>query len=398
MDSTVVDEERRATRPRLLIVTPDFPPASGGIQVVAHRLAAQMSAFETLVVAPDADGASAYDADSGVRVRRLDPGSHGPRAARAAALNAGALLVGARFRPAITLSAHILASPAASAIRRLLGARTVQYFHAEEIGAKPRLASFAAREADLSIAVSSYTAGLLAAAGAPAGRIRVLANGADVPVEATPLPVERPTVVTVARIEERYKGHDVMVRALPLVLAKVPDAQWVVVGEGSLRPAIEALASTYRVTDAIRFLGAVPDHERDEWLRRAHVFAMPSRLPAGGLAGEGFGIVYLEAGAFGKPVVAGNVGGSVDAVVDSETGLLVDPLDPVAVAEAIVALLSDSALARRLGAAGRRRAEEHAWPLVAERAQRLLLELLPAATGRVSDGSRATDGSKDAPA
>ena len=103
----------------------------------------------------------------------------------------------------------------------------------------------------------------------------------------------------------------------------------------------------------MRFLGAVSDAERDTWLRRADLLAMPSRLPGAGRAGEGFGIVYLEAGAYGKPVVAGNVGGALDAVRDGETGLLVDPADAHAVAEAIARLLLDPDLARRLGAGGR---------------------------------------------
>jgi phosphatidyl-myo-inositol dimannoside synthase len=395
MGSTVVDERRRATRPRLLILTPDFPPAVGGIQLVAHRLAANMSAFETLVLAPDAAGAREHDVDCGVRVKRVGVRG-GARGVRAASLNAGALLVASRFRPALTLSAHILLSPAAAAIGRLLGSRTAQYFHAEEIGAKPQLATFAARETDLAIAVSSYTAGQLAAAGAKPRRLEVVANGVDVPAQPSPQQAERPTILTVARIEERYKGHDVIVRALPLVLAKVPDALWVVIGDGSLRPGIEALARSYRVSGATRFLGALSDRERDEWLRRADLLAMPSRHPAGGLAGEGFGIVYLEAGAYGKPVVAGNVGGAVDAVIDLETGLLVDPLDPVALAEAIVRLLRDRELARQLGAAGRRRAEDHAWPLVAARVQRLLLELLGADAGHDGRaGAHAGDESMD---
>src|SRR5207247_11080318 len=100
MGSTVVDERRRATRPRLLILTPDFPPAAGGIQVVAHRLAANMSAFETLVLAPDAPGAREHDAECGVRVKRVGVRG-GSRGVRAASLNAGALLVASRFRPAL---------------------------------------------------------------------------------------------------------------------------------------------------------------------------------------------------------------------------------------------------------------------------------------------------------
>lgn len=362
-------------RPRVLLVTPDFPPAPGGIQVVAHRLAAAMTQLDTQVVAPGAPGAAQFDATSGLAVHRVHGGTR-LRGGENALLNTAALAHALRFRPHLTLSMHIVASPAAAAIRRATGARTAQYFHAEEIGAKPRLAAFAARQADVSIAVSAYTAGLVAATAAPGDRVRVIANGTDIPGDAAALPSQRPTIVTIARIEERYKGHDTMVRALALVLAKVPDALWVVIGDGSLRPAIEELARAYGVTESVRFLGAVSDEQRDAWLARATLLAMPSRLPAGDFAGEGFGIVYLEAAAYGKPVVAGNVGGAVDAVRDGETGLLVDPLDPVAVAEAIVQLLDDGDLARRLGAAGRTRAAQFAWPHVAARVQALLLDQL----------------------
>jgi glycosyltransferase involved in cell wall biosynthesis len=101
---------------------------------------------------------------------------------------------------------------------------------------------------------------------------------------------------------------------------------------------------------------------------------MPSRLPPDG-GGEGFGIVYLEAGLHALPVVAGNVAGALDAVVDGETGLLVDPTDHVAVADAISSLILDPELAERLGRAGERRAREHSWPVIARRVEDLLLEV-----------------------
>jgi phosphatidyl-myo-inositol dimannoside synthase len=372
MASMARSSPRRDRRPRLLIVTPDFPPAPGGIQVVAHRIAGGVRAMDVEVVAPQAAGAERIDTQVGVTVRRVRGGAH-LRGGRNALLNAAALAHAVRFAPDVTLSAHIVASPASAAIRRTLGARTVQYFHAEEIGAKPRLAAFAAAQADASIAVSAYTAELIAATGASTQSVTVIANGTDLPDDAPRSASERPTILTIARIEERYKGHDTMVRALALVLAKVPDAQWVVIGDGSLRPGLEQLARSYGLADSIRFLGAVSDQQRDVWLSRAQLLAMPSRLPAGGFAGEGFGIVYLEAAAHGKPVVAGNVGGAPDAVVDGETGLLVDPQSPPDVAEAIVRLLSDQELAQRLGAAGRRRAEQLSWPRVVERVERLLL-------------------------
>jgi phosphatidylinositol alpha-1,6-mannosyltransferase len=362
-----------ADRPRLLIITPDFPPAPGGIQVMAHRLAAGMSRFETKVVALDCDGAARFDGEGRLSVRRV-AANGAPRAARNALLNAVALREALRRPPDVTLSLHIVGSLGAAVVRRLLGAPTVQYFHAKEISARPKLSAFAAEHADVVIAVSAYCAELIAATGAAPEDMRRIPPGVDIPADPTSERAERPTIITIARLEDRYKGHDVMVQALALVRAKVPDVQWVLVGDGSLRAELEQQVRQQGISDSVSFLGAVSDEERDRWLRRADLLAMPSRLPGGGLAGDGFGIVFLEAAAYGKPVVAGNVGGALDSVSDGENGLLVDPRDPGAVADAIGRLLLDRELAARLGSAGAARARSFAWPVIAERVEEVLLE------------------------
>jgi phosphatidylinositol alpha-1,6-mannosyltransferase len=332
-----------------------------------------MSEFETRVVTLDSDGARQFDATSGLRVRRV--AAHARLgAARNLSLNATGLLEAISFRPELTLSAHIVTSPAAAVVRRALGAQTVQYFYAKEIADKPRLAAFAARHANAAISISAYTTDLLVAAGAPTGHLHLIPPGVDLPSDPRPQPAARPTILTIARLADRYKGHDVLVRALELVRDRVPGVEWVVIGDGPLRAELEALADSHGVAGSVTFLGAVSDEERNSWLRRAHVLAMPSRLPGAGRAGEGFGIVYLEAGAYGKPVVAGNVAGAVDAVLDGESGLLVDPTDPAAVARAITRLLVDEELAGRLGAGGASRARSLAWPAIAERVQALLLD------------------------
>jgi phosphatidylinositol alpha-1,6-mannosyltransferase len=189
-----------------------------------------------------------------------------------------------------------------------------------------------------------------------------------------------PTLITVARLGERYKGFDVVARAMPLIRTRVPDARWVLVGDGPLRPYVEALVEAQSLDGAVEFVGEVSDAERDAWLDRAHLFVMPSRVPASGSGGEGFGIVYLEAAAHALPVVAGDAGGAPDAVVHGETGLLVDPGDHVAVADAVSELLLDRDRAEAFGRAGARRAREFAWPRVARRVEDLLLEL-PAGLG-----------------
>jgi phosphatidylinositol alpha-1,6-mannosyltransferase len=362
-------------RPRLLILTPDYPPSPGGIQLMAERLASGIAGFDSHVLTLNAPGAASFDEESVASVRRVGA-TRLPRSARIVELNAEAIGRAVTFRPDLTLSMHIVTSPAAAAIRTQLGARMVQYFHAEEIGARPKLAAFAASRADLVIAVSRYTTSLVEGTGAKPRSLRVIPPGVDVPADPAPLTAEAPTVLTVARMEERYKGHDIMCRSLPLLLAKVPDARWVVIGEGRLRSGIEALLRSYAVSQAASFLGAVDDQERDLWLRRAHVLAMPSRLPAEGFPGEGFGIAYVEAGAFGKPVVAGRAGGALESVIDGETGLLVNPNDPLDVAEAITRLLDDPALAARLGAGGRAHAETLSWPTIIARVEEVLLEQL----------------------
>jgi phosphatidylinositol alpha-1,6-mannosyltransferase len=186
-----------------------------------------------------------------------------------------------------------------------------------------------------------------------------------------------PIIVTVSRLAELYKGHDVMMRAMPLVRARVAQARWIVIGDGPLRPFLAGLASAWGLGAAVEFTGRLPEGERDAWLNRAAVFAMPSRLPVGG-GGEGFGIASLEAAARGVPAVAGSVGGAPDAVVDQQTGLLVDPVDHLEVADAVVRLLTDAQLARRMRREALVHAAHHRWETVGSRVKQLLSQLLEA--------------------
>jgi phosphatidylinositol alpha-1,6-mannosyltransferase len=387
---------RAVGRPRVLLLTPDYPPARGGIQTLLARLVEHASGLDFTVLTLAQHDAGAYDRAQRVEVRRV--GVPGPRAASIATL--GACGVGRAWvrRPDLVVSGHIVTAPAAVAIRRLLGVPFIQYLYAMELAARPSLTRFATRRARATVALGGYARSLAIDAGAPAERIHVIAPGVDLPalgadlgadlpplgVDLSPVgaglprpvarePAARPTILTIARLRERYKGHDVLIRALPLIRALVPDVEWVVIGDGRLRPVLEELVRSVGVERNVRFLGAVDDRERDAWLARAHVFALPSRLPGEGRAGEGFGIVFLEAAASGLPVVAGGVGGALDAVRDGETGRLVDPTDPHAVAGAITELLLDPARASGWGRQGAQWAQRFAWPVVARRFEELAL-------------------------
>jgi phosphatidyl-myo-inositol dimannoside synthase len=353
---------------RVLLVTTDFPPDRGGIQQVAAQLARHLEA-DTRVV-------TLRNGWNGVRTpgvhRAWSPTRSGPPAV--AALNAAAVCNGLAAPPDVILSLHLFAAPAALALSRMLRRPWVQWVHAKEVPAKPALGRLALRRASVIVAVSDYSRSLALDAGADRRRVRIVSPGVDLTQRAPSAPrSERPTVLTVSRLADRYKGHDTLARAMPLVTARVPDAQWVVIGDGPLRAPIEALA---RSTGAqARFVGSVSDEERNQWLDRAHVFSMPSRLPGGRFAGEGFGIVFLEAGLHELPVVAGNVSGARDAVINGKTGLLVDPTDHVAIAGALTDLLTNRELAMRLGRAGAAHARDHGWPAVAARVREVLDEV-----------------------
>ena len=358
-------------RRRVLLVSPDYPPAKGGIQVLMERLASGLSGFEVSVLAFGQPGAAAFDAGSPVEVRRVASASASGWLS-VPALNAALFREALRRRPDLILSGHIVASPGALLARRALGVPLVQYVHADEFRVWGRMSGRAVSNAAATVAVSRYTAGLAREAGAPPDRVHVIPPGVEIPKGGAPDRDGPPTLLTVATLLSERKGHDVIARALPLIRERVPGARWVVVGDGPLRASLEGAVAAAGASDATTFTGRLGDAERDAWFDRAQVFCMPSRVPPEGTGGEGFGIVFLEAGAHWMPVIGGDAAGVRDAVLDGETGLLVDPEDHRAVAAAASELLADPAGARRMGIAGRAHAEAHAWPKIVTRLEDVL--------------------------
>jgi phosphatidylinositol alpha-1,6-mannosyltransferase len=170
-----------------------------------------------------------------------------------------------------------------------------------------------------------------------------------------------PVVLTVSRLArtDRFKGHFDIARCFGRVLERRPDARWVVVGDGDDLPALQAECRRLGIEHAVTFTGRVSDTELIALYRTAAVFALPSFADADAdpPVGEGFGLVYLEAGAFGLPIVAATPGGgSAEFVIDGETGLTVKPHAEPELADAIVRLLEEADLRTRLGLQARSRA------------------------------------------
>ena len=253
---------------------------------------------------------------------------------------------------------------AALATRALAGRpRLVRTVHnTDDFYTRPRyrgLARAASRTMDRIIAISDAVAGFLrrdaGLAGSPIERIYygldVAPYRPDVPPPSRRGPDARPTLGVLARLAPQ-KGHRVLFDAMPSIVAEVPSVQARIVGHEELSTVDElrAYAATRGISEHVSFEGFRADVPG--LLANLDVFVLPSLW-------EGFGLVLLEAMAAGRPVVASAVGPVPEIVVEGETGLLVPPGDPDALARAITRVLRDPDLAARLGRAGRARVEAH---------------------------------------
>ena len=205
--------------------------------------------------------------------------------------------------------------------------------------------------------------------------VSVLYPGADLEVFRPDLPTadlrerhgvgDRPLIVCVSRLVAR-KGQDVLIRAMPKIRRRVPEAVLLIVGGGPYLSTLERLAAGRRAGPSCSRPGlrGGPAPVLRGRRRVRDAVPQPARRPRG----RGLGNVFIEAAACGRPVVVGDSGGAREALVDGETGLLVDGTDVDRVAGAVGDLLADPSRAAAMGAAGRARVErDHAWPRIAER-------------------------------
>ena len=346
---------------RVLVVTNDFPPRQGGIETFVRSLCDQLDPSEVVVFTASMPGATTYDEDLPFPVVRdrasmLVPT---PRATRHAVR-----VLREQRCDRVLFGAAAPLGLMAPALRAAGARRVVAMTHGHETwwasvpGTRAALRRIGAG-ADVVTYVSSWCGERIGSV-LPAGvEMRRLAPGVDVsrfhPGVGSGLRTslrldDAPVVTCVSRLVAR-KGQDTLIRAWPRVLDAVPEAVLVLVGGGPDRARLESLAGP--LGESVRFTGSVPWASIPPYAGLGDVFALPCRTRRFGLEPEALGIALLEAAACGLPVVAGDSGGVADAVRHGETGYLVDPYNPVAVAVRIVELLRDVDLRKRLGAAGR---------------------------------------------
>ncbi|MCB9138668.1 MAG: glycosyltransferase family 4 protein [Caldilineaceae bacterium] len=369
----------------ILIMARDYKPLTGGIAEYTHRLTLELhrSGDRVRVLSQTRPDAEEFDAAVPFPVVRANFSRYGEWGPIALIPRENALMRAYLQSPPDVVICNSLGREA-QACRRFCrfhfipfvlftyGREITRLQHFIQAHERPRythVMGYILRHADAVVTISRYTRDCLLELHVDPGRIALVPPGID-PDDRTPpagltrfaLPADpaAPVLLTVARLVER-KGVDTVLAALPDIVRHAPDLVYVIAGEGPAAEELAAQAQVLGIERHVLFTGRVSEGEKSALLDRANIFIMPNRRLADGDV-EGFGIVFLEAGLHGKPVIGGASGGAVDAIDHGVTGLLVQPDAPDALRDAVITLLDAPDLAARMGAAGARRArEEFAW-------------------------------------
>ncbi|AKG23968.1 glycosyltransferase [Calothrix sp. 336/3] len=250
-------------------------------------------------------------------------------------------------RPSLIISSHLNFTVVAYLLKRITGIPYWAVAHGVDAWniTNPALKT-ALYNADNILAVSRYTRDrLLQEQDIDPGKVSILPNTFDsgrFQIAVKPkyllqrygLKSNQPVILTIARLasSDGYKGYDQVIQALLEIRRQIPDVHYILAGKGDDQSRIEQIISDLNLQDNVTLPGFVPDDELCDHYNLCDVFAMPSR-------GEGFGIVYLEALACGKPTLGGNQDGAIDALCFGELGALVDPLDVDAIAKTLMQIL-----------------------------------------------------------
>ena len=371
---------------RLLVLTELFLPTKGGTAVWAAEVYKRLGGKEIHIVTADVPGALEVDASHPNTIHRLNlkrlpwlkPESLGMYLKLFG--KSLALALTHRF-DAIHAFRALPEGLVAWVVARLTFRPLIIYAHGEELttwgnGGKFKAMRFALRHANCVVANSEHTRDTLLGMGISTQRIAIIHPGVDVTVfhpgldasglrESLDIGPEEKLIFSVGRLSRR-KGFDQVIRAVAKLRANGILVHYVIAGIGEDEDYLDGLIQEYGLQNVTHRLGAVAAEDLPRWMNTCDVFAMPNREINGD--NEGFGMVFIEAAACARPVMAGRAGGAGAAVVDGVTGMRVNGDDVDALVSALQRLLADEALSRELGEAGLKRAQaEFSWEKVAEK-------------------------------
>lgn len=354
---------------RTLVITNDFPPRPGGIQTFGYEIVRRFDPESVTVLTSDWEGAAEFDAAQDFKIVRANTQTLLPTKST---LNLARELVVSQNITRVLFGAAAPLGLLASPLRKLGVENIVGMTQGHETGwamtpgTRQALRKIG-NDTDFLTYISEYTHQKIAKALSPkaAKRMRRIVPGVDVAefspdnkaagneLRASLGWMDRPVVVCVSRLMAR-KGQDELIKALPEIQQTASEASLIVVGEGPYRKDLESLVSKLNLTNYVHFTGKVGQAELSNWYAAGDIFAMPCRTRMGGWDVEGLGIVFLEGSATGVPVIVGDSGGAVDAVIDNETGYLVDGRNTSEIAARIAFLFSNPEVAQKMGNAGRK--------------------------------------------
>lgn len=358
---------------RILVLALDFPPVPGGISRYLGEIAKHMPPEILRVIGLPTPGYRDFDAQKNYSVQRLGLPSQWSPFRRSlkyiAPLYLWRLIRERKVRTVLCGQAHYSLMLPAWTYERMTGVPYVVFAYGfdllhPQIRIYRRPFNSMLKSATTVITISRPVEKIAVGLGVRTDKIQLVRPNIDPATLASSITSETilhkhalhgsKCILTVGRLVER-KGHDTVIRALPKIRDAVPDIHYLIAGTGPNERTLKTLAEDLGLSKNVTFAGYVSENELAAYYQACDVFVMISReLPDKGDI-EGFGIVYLEANLFGKPVVAGRSGGVTDAVIHERTGLLVDPYEPEEVANAVVRLLINPGLASELGGTGRKR-------------------------------------------
>jgi phosphatidyl-myo-inositol dimannoside synthase len=369
---------------RIALITNAFLPHAGGSRVYYYNLFKRVSTMgdEVTVLTTKVPGWQEFDSKEQTRSFQIKRNFKALSDLGYANLPriAGPMLICGVFsifhRPDVIYSGDLYPQGVVAVIlKKLLRIPFVAYCHGEDITLtaerrfQPKLRNLIYRSADAVIANGDFAVQGLLSIGIDSRKIHKITPGLDTSLfypETLEASLQQRyglgnelVVMTVARLAPR-KGHKRVLRALADLGSSVPPFKYVIVGRGSLEAELRMLAADLKLEDKVIFAGFVPDDQLNKHYNLADIVVMPNTGDDGDV--EGFGMVFLEAGAAGKPVIGGRSGGTSEAVLEGQTGFLVDPSDDGELRNALHSLLNDSNLRQSMGAAGLQRARtEFSW-------------------------------------
>ncbi|MBI3678631.1 MAG: glycosyltransferase family 4 protein [Proteobacteria bacterium] len=364
----------------ILFATQNFLPDVGGTQLyvtgLADALAKRGHGIEVYCDASSAGAAAKVDAARSYPIRRFWGPRPWMRLTKARAVNRRLARGGVKALITDTWkSLEHLSTEKLKGVRVMCLAHGSEFLVARGSRKERRLIACMAK-ADIVAANSQFTADELKRYAGGKTQVRVLLPGVTPPPLAPrQMPdlsgADAPHILTIARLEPR-KGIDAVLQSLPALRAAHPGLIYDVIGKGDDKARLIALARSLGVGESVRFHGYISEHEKAQLIAASEIFALPNRREPGSV--EGFGIVFLEAAAYGVPSLAGADGGTGDAVLEGRTGLVVDAADPKNVETALLKLLGSGNERAAMGKAAHQRFwSEFAWDAAIARFEDALL-------------------------